>query len=205
MTGSVSAPSAGANNPQLIDPQLQAQIKAQMADIIEPAAVGIWPLAWGWWVLITLILVGLLIALVVTLRHHRANRYRRTSLKLLQAKLFSSRQEQYRYLMQLSKQVALVAYPEQRTEIANAFGAQWLTWLNSKTKQPLFNHSDAVSWQNELYAPPTNANEPSELLTLSLSKWIQQHKKSLSTRQTSRSLIDISVPVKAPTQEVSHV
>ncbi|HEY7774102.1 MAG TPA: DUF4381 domain-containing protein [Marinagarivorans sp.] len=161
-----------------LDPQMQAQIKAQMADIIEPAAVGIWPLAWGWWLLMGLVVIAVAIAVGLLLRHRRNNRYRRQALHALGSTHFENRQQQCVFLMRLSKQVALAAYPNQRESIAKANGDQWLNWLNRTTPSPLFDGENARRWQHALYSPP-NQDAADGALTDLIQRWIKTHTKQL--------------------------
>lgn len=157
---------AGAANPT-------EQLKNAMADIIEPNAVGMWPLAWGWWLVIvavTLVIVGLIFWAVV---RYRNNLYRRQALKLLAAEEFDNLHAQAQFLMKLSKQVALKAYPNSRGTIAKSFGPDWLNWLNGTTSKPMFNKKLARQWQEQLY---TTTNEPaSSDLSKLIRHWIKRH------------------------------
>ena len=157
-----------------LDPQLLEQIKAQMIDIIEPAAVGFWPLAWGWWVLIVLSIIGIAIAVALFIQHWRRNRYRRHALSTLKIQRFDNALTQGQFLMRLSKQVALAAYPQERKHIASASGEAWLQWLNSKTPKPLFDSDAARQWQASLYAPATE-QAPDQTLTQTMATWIRSH------------------------------
>lgn len=173
-------PTATSQPPQpsgsALDPQMLAQIKAQMVDIIEPAAVGLWPLAWGWWSLIALGLSGIAIASTLFVQQRQRNRYRRHALSTLKNQHFDNALTQGQFLMHLSKQVALAAYPQERHHIASASGEAWLQWLNSKTQKPLFNTDGARQWQASLYAPVTEQT-PDQPLTQTLHDWIKNHKQ----------------------------
>ncbi|BCD98572.1 DUF4381 domain-containing protein [Marinagarivorans cellulosilyticus] len=158
-----------------LDPQMQAQIKAQMVDIIEPSAIGIWPLAWGWWALIALAIAGISVTTVLIIQRQKRNRYRRQALKTLQDQRFDNALSQSQFLMRLSKQVALAAYPQERQHIASLSGERWLQWLNGKTAAPLFNTASAKQWQACLYAPGTQ-QAPDNALTIALKAWIKNHR-----------------------------
>ena len=165
------SPPAGSS----LDPQMQAQIKAQMVDIIEPSAIGIWPLAWGWWALIALAITGISVITVLIIQHQKRNRYRRQALKTLLDQRFDNALSQSQFLMHLSKQVALAAYPQERQHIASLSGERWLQWLNGKTAAPLFNTPGAKQWQASLYAPNTQ-QAPDNALTIAFKSWIKDHR-----------------------------
>ncbi|WP_054112686.1 DUF4381 domain-containing protein [Marinagarivorans algicola] len=161
-----------------LDPQMQAQIQAQMADIIEPAAIGHWPIAWGWWLLIAAIIALLSIVLIAMIQRYRHNRYRRFALNALQdisKKTPINAQQQAQQLMQLSKQVGLHAYPSHRHSIATAHGEQWLQWLNTTTARPLFADQHAQQWQRNLYAPVSAQASADTVLITRMQQWIKDH------------------------------
>ena len=165
-----SAPSAP-SNPQLA--QLQEQLKAQMADITEPTPIDWWPLAWGWWVFIVAGTVAAAALVIWLVKRHKANAYRRAALKALHNSAFANHHEQAKWLMVLSKQVALAAYPSARTSINQATGKPWLDWLNTTTKAPLFSNNAAALWQQHLYKPSDTPADPA--LTAIIVSWVKHH------------------------------
>lgn len=171
MTPVVSQPSAMSAE---ANPMIE-QLKSQMADIVEPTAVEWWPLAWGWWVAVALVTLITLWLIIHCISHYRHNLYRRQALRLLKQQTFNDQHEQAQFLMRLSKQVALKAYPSARSTIAKAFGEEWLSWLNGTTRKPLFNTQAAKAWQNHLYK--RNQMAASSELTLALKRWIKRHKR----------------------------
>lgn len=106
---------------------------SQLRDIHLPDPVGLWPLAWGWWVLIVVLAGALLAGFVYWRRHRRQRRYR------LQAKAeLKSAYRDYRdngdvaiYLQNLSvilRRAALTAFP--RGQVASLKGEAWLEFLD---------------------------------------------------------------------------
>jgi Domain of unknown function (DUF4381) len=104
-----------------------------LRDLHLPEAIGWWPLAPGWWMLIALAVFGLLYLLYRAYLHWRSNRPRRIALRELK-KLHSD----YRRGMDaksLSKQLsqllrrAMLAYAS-RDEVAGLTGQSWLEWLD---------------------------------------------------------------------------
>lgn len=164
--------------PTGLSPEQVAQIKAQMVDIIEPAAIGLWPLAWGWWLLIISLFIAITVVIFFAIKHYRHNRYRRQALIALQNiqnNTSSNAQLQAQELMQLCKQVCLHAYPKQRSAIAQTHGAVWLNWLNTTTQISLFNGDDATQWQLALYAPNAQKEPINPDLFAIVQRWIKYH------------------------------
>jgi hypothetical protein len=111
-----------------MDPQ-----QIPLRDLHLPDAIGWWPLAPGWWILIVLAVSGLMYLLYRGWQRWRANRPRRIALRELK-KL----QGDYRHGMDanaLSKQLsqllrrAMLAYAS-RHEVAGLTGRGWLEWLD---------------------------------------------------------------------------
>ena len=104
-----------------------------LRDLHLPEAIGWWPLAPGWWILIALAVGGLLYLLYRAWRHWRSNLPRRIALRELK-KLRS----EYRHgadAISLSKRLsqllrrAMLAYAS-RDEVAGLTGQSWLEWLD---------------------------------------------------------------------------
>lgn len=106
---------------------------SQLRDIHLPEPVGLWPLAWGWWLLIALLAAALLAGLFYWRRHQRQRRYRQQA----KAELASAYRD-YRehadtalYLQRLStvlRRTALSAFP--RSQVAGLKGEAWLEFLD---------------------------------------------------------------------------
>lgn len=104
-----------------------------LRDLHLPEAIGWWPLAPGWWILIALAVSGLLYLLYRGWCRWRFNLPRRIALRELK-KLRS----EYRHgadTISLSKQLsqllrrAMLAYAS-RDEVAGLTGQSWLEWLD---------------------------------------------------------------------------
>lgn len=101
-----------------------------------PAAPSPWLLSTTGYALTALLVIGLTIAIVLFIRHWRANHYRRDALKQLAT---LSDQAQINLLL---KQVALVALG--RNKVASLSGAPWY--------ELLFQHSGDSFWQKNQQA-----------------------------------------------------
>ena len=110
---------------------------ANLHPLREPLAIGWWPPAPGWWLLLAITIAALVAAVYFLYRHYRANAYRRralTALEQLRAN-FVEHADSRSYLSQtnaLLKSVALIAYPQR--DIAALSGRQWLDFLNARVK-----------------------------------------------------------------------
>jgi hypothetical protein len=104
-----------------------------LRDLHLPEAIGWWPLAPGWWLLIALAVFGLLYLLHRAYRQWRSNRPRRVALREL--KKLRSEYQHGMDAISLSKQLsqllrrAMLAYAT-RDAVAGLTGQSWLEWLD---------------------------------------------------------------------------
>ena len=97
-------------------------------DIVEPVSVSFWwPLAPGWWVLLSLVFVGLLIGGIRSIRTYQKNAYRRLALRELDSLPTPHG------LPILLKRVALAVYP--REQVAGLSGDRWIAFLNHEVRK----------------------------------------------------------------------
>jgi len=146
---------------------------AQLHPLREPALIGWWPPAPGWWVLLALALLSLAGLAWALLRRYRAGAYRRRALRQLEAirrdfQGGGSSAECVARTNALLKSVALRAYP--RPEVAPASGRAWLDFLNhSAARKPEFEEAF-------LHAPyEVNAAIDHQRLHEAAAHWIQCH------------------------------
>ena len=139
---------------------------SQLAPLREPAAIGWWPLAPGWWIVLALS-VALLAGLVLWLRKRRLQTaYRRIALKALdELRSREARQDELNWLL---KAAALRAYPQE--QVAWLHGTAWQQFLASSCPKVA---SDAFTELDTLYQ-----REPSPVsgqLFDAAEHWIRQH------------------------------
>lgn len=106
---------------------------AQLHPLREPAAVGWWPPAPGWWLLFALVLAALAALAWLALRYYRRRAYRRQALVALAQirRQWQADRDHRRCLSEanaLLKAVALRAFP--RRDVAGASGEEWQACLN---------------------------------------------------------------------------
>lgn len=150
----------------------------QLSPLRDPALIGWWPLAPGWWLLLFLLLTLITVLAVLAWRRHRANAYRRQALALQQQHYLAwlSHGDETRYCTAtnaLLKRVAIMAF-EGRAVAANS-GQAWLEFLNSScpagAPQPPFQ----AEFAEALYRPEP-ASIDIEQLQRSAEAWIQRHR-----------------------------
>ncbi len=110
-------------------------------DVHLPDAVGMWPLAPGWWALIALLAIALLIGGRMLWRSYRQGLYRRVALRQLDELGQSYREHQNPVTLAASVSEllrrAMLAYAP-RSEIAGLTGQAWLDWLDRDLGIPQF-------------------------------------------------------------------
>lgn len=151
---------------------------AQLQDIHLPPEIGIWPPAWGWWVLLVFILVSIGALVFFIQRKKSRNAYRSLAMTELNniEKQYSIEQNS-EYLQALSiilRRTALSGFGSQFN--ASLKGKEWLEWLDAqctKTRQQ-FSQGVGVALLTGPYqkSPEFDRNELHNLSLL----WIKEHR-----------------------------
>ncbi len=160
-------------------------------DIVMPQAVGWWPPAPGWYVLIALFLLLLAWYGYKESRRWISNRYRRVALgelKQLELELVGETRPDvfvFGQIPQLLKRTALAAYP--RGEVASLTGSGWHSFLNSKVKGALFTDKMGISLETLSYQP-LNLQDLDRDAGMSLlrasSHWVKHHRHVAGSRDS---------------------
>ena len=112
-----------------------------LRDLHLPEAIGWWPLAPGWWVVIALTAAGLAYLCRQYLRTRARGAARRHA--LVQLKELTAEFEQHRNAVAFSSQLSallrrtMLAYAP-RSEVAGLTGDDWLAWLDKDLEKPRF-------------------------------------------------------------------
>ena len=110
-------------------------------DVHLPDAIGLWPLAPGWWVLIAVLVIALLFGGRMLWRSYRQGVYRRAALHQLSA--LERDYQEHGNAVALAASVsgllrrAMLAYAR-RSDIAGLTGQAWLEWLDRDLGIPQF-------------------------------------------------------------------
>lgn len=112
-----------------------------LRDLHLPEAVGWWPLAPGWWVVIALAVVLLAYLFRLYLRKHARGAARRYALRQLNTLMADF--EEHRDAVEFSSRLSgllrrtMLAYAP-RSDVAGLTGDAWLEWLDRDLDQPRF-------------------------------------------------------------------
>lgn len=162
-----------------------AQELAQLRDIHLPDAIGWWPLAAGWFLVFSLLILCLTIALYYGWRWYKNSLPKRHALRLLNTYFTHYQTNQNSQLAsarvsEILKRVALVYFP--REKVASLNGDAWIQFLNETGQGIDFNRvRDAllklpysgVHAENKKY-------EKIDPLFQSAKRWINQRSKPCS-------------------------
>jgi len=155
----------------------------QLRDLHIPDPVSFWPPAFGWWVVLFLIL--LCVVLGVWVRWYRQSTVSRRNALAELTRLhvqFNETQDSAKLmagLSQLLRRYALVCF--ERQNVAGLTGAAWLKYLDDHAKTPLFLNEQA---QQALTALPYGAQgsvKSEEMINL-VKRWIKQTPASARRR-----------------------
>ncbi|PJD92444.1 MAG: hypothetical protein CK424_05945 [Legionella sp.] len=154
----------------------RSDILQQLRDIHLPPVPGIWPLAPGWYVLLGLVVLVLLLGSWYGWRQYRHGLAKRAGLKLLEgyANAYTphvNTQQTSAAIVDVLKRVALAYFPRER--VAQLHGQAWLTFLNDTSV-----HLDFFAEQNALLIAPYQSGYVCDLTRLlSLARlWIKQRR-----------------------------
>ena len=175
---------------------------AQLQDIHLPAEIGLWPPAWGWWVL-ALLIIAMVSALVFFIKRKISrNAYRTIAIAELNSihKKYGSDQSS-EYLQNLSiilRRTALSGFGSQFN--ASLKGNEWLQWLDEQCTKTNSQFSQGVG--AALLIGPYQKNPEfnrDELHKLSLI-WVNEHRN-----QWQRSSKKKSKKIDATSEANHHV
>lgn len=138
-----------------------------LRDLHLPEAIGWWPLAPGWWVLIALAVALLFVLLRLYLRTRARGAARRHALRQLDQ--LTADFEQHRNAVTFSSDVSellrrtMLAYAP-RQEVAGLTGDAWLEWLDRDLDQPRFQTAAGKKLLEMPYRRPDESVSAMELV-----------------------------------------
>jgi hypothetical protein len=146
---------------------------AQLRDIHLPDAIGLWPLAPGWWVLAFLLLGVILYAAFLVRRRASKNIYRKLALKQLESLQKVDSSLYLQQLNELLKQAAIASTPEQ--DIASLSGSGWTAFLDETFQQKDNPFSSGVGAVLATGPYAQKAEYQIEELEVLVGQWIKKH------------------------------
>lgn len=149
---------------------------AQLKDIYLPARVSQWwPLAYGWWLLLGLIVLIFIIFLIILHFRKKRNSYKDSIVNDFRKTIEETQQNKPKEALQnisvYLKRVALQKFPNQ--EIKTLHGEQWLEFLDSKMKKQNFKNTKANMLANSYRAIELDRQTLNEILTVA-EQWLRR-------------------------------
>lgn len=140
----------------------------RLHDLVLPSPVAWWPPAPGWFVLIAILALVLLLVARRAWRSWHANAYRRAARSALAAA------RDHTAISEILRRTALAIAP--RASIAALTGDAWATWLASQCDGPM-PASVRAQLSRGIYAPTTNDANLAALRAYA-THWIAHHRRS---------------------------
>lgn len=137
-----------------------------LRDLHLPEAIGWWPLAPGWWLVMVIALIGIAFLLRAWLRTRARGAARRYALRQLDAieQQYSEHKDPVEFGAHLSEVLrrTMLAYAP-REDVAGLTGEEWLQWLDRDLAEPLFSRGPGRQILDLPYRSPTTELSTSDL------------------------------------------
>ena len=151
----------------------QADPLAQLRDIHLPDPISWWPLAPGWWLLIIITVIGLVIAGRLLVNRYMERSYRRQALAQLKQLNHDNCQQQLVAVFELLRQVAMSAYPQ--SNFASLAPDDFVYFLQNSCSKSLF-AGLTPNWQSLLYTKqPQIESQLLDQVIANAKLWIVNH------------------------------
>ncbi|MFT5839258.1 MAG: hypothetical protein ACI9UT_001761 [Flavobacteriales bacterium] len=143
-----------------------------LKDIRTPAAIESWPLAYGWWLLVILVLVGVYLLTLRLVKARKLRLAKRQALKALK-QIDVSSLDSLSQLNQLLKRVAMTYFPNQNVQ--EMHGAKWTAFLvkTLPNKKALAFSQTFELMQHTLYQPHISESAEFPSCSQSVETWIK--------------------------------
>ncbi|MFT6895619.1 MAG: hypothetical protein ACJA13_000016 [Paraglaciecola sp.] len=145
---------------------------SELKDIHLPDAIGFWPLAYGWWLLLMVIVLGVAWGIILWRKKHHLGLAKRQALLLL-SDINETQQTWPGQLNTLLKRLAMVYFPKH--QVASLHGKDWQSFLVSQLpdkQQALFAEQFSVL-QAHCYRHDTGTEADFEGCVAQIRSWIK--------------------------------
>lgn len=174
-------------------PAAPAKTELQLADIHLPQAPAAWPPAWGWWLLLALVL-AMGVFLVVKYRRFKARKQRRQqvlhALDTLAQRLHKERNTAaIADLNILLRRLALTHFPRQ--QVASLTGKKWLEFLDKSANMTEFTQGAGRILADAPYLAEVTESADIDALIKVVRKWVRQmaNKERIKTKNKNKTII----------------
>lgn len=143
----------------------------ELRDIHLPAeSISIWPLAWGWWFMVTVITVAVVCVLLYRLWRRKSKKlYALNLLSKLDGKTPVSAIE----LSEILRRICIYKYPQ----ASSLLGEKWIAFLNTRSKMKLEGDAARLLIDAPYINPQTSVYNPAvfEKLRMFCRSWIGEN------------------------------
>ena len=155
----------------------------ELRDVHLPDPVSLWPPAWGWWIVLGLVALGVVVfwSIRAYRRRTHARRMAMRELGMVKKHYGQHQDDQWvvRRLSEIVRRSALAAFP--RTDVAGLVGPAWLRFLDEVGRTDQFTQGVGSLLSAGPYQQQAS-RVPADLIPL-VEKWIQ-HISPSSRRST---------------------
>ena len=150
---------------------------AQLKDIHLPQEVGLWPLAWGWWVLLIIVIAVITLSVIWLVKRHKMRLAKRQSIEALQ-QLSAEHTDWPQQVNALLKRAAMVYFPQGTVEpLHSSHLVEFLTTKLPADKQASAKHN-FERLQTSLYERKPSLGEFAEIQEQAVN-WVKSAPASL--------------------------
>jgi cbb3-type cytochrome oxidase subunit 3 len=183
--------------PHLSAPHLATQDPlAQLQDIQLPETIGLWPPAWGWWLLTLFIIVTACSVVFLWRRHRSRNAYRALALiELENINQTYNPEKKSDYLQAISVLLRRTAISGFGALFNSSIkGEDWLLWLDAQNIKGSASFCDSAG-RALLIGPYQKTPEFDQAALSTLTKqWIQKHRNQWQQKPSSKTVISEAQP-----------
>jgi hypothetical protein len=166
--------------------QLKSILEQQLRDAQTPDAVNWWPFAIGWWALIAVLTIALILAARALYQRHQRNLYRNTAAKELDTHFVVWQELQINSgYLQAANSILKRTCSHFSDDATPLSGDQWLAYLNAHSKTS-FSAETETALAQQLYQK--NSDSDISKIHAEIQIWLANHtadrlEKSAPTRE----------------------